>query len=294
MLRSRSRLGILALVLLCLAGSAFLLTTTPSFRRVIAIYQGHGPGAVLRAVVQHVAPAPAPPATTFHGDPFGPVLHRLATQPSFNIVQLGAYVGDSPNDPLFAFLKEQMSSAKNKHGSKAVLVEPIKEYFERLKQNYAGSLGIQFANVAIAESEGMRDFYTLNADPVKYGYPAWLSQLSSLKSERMGKLWDQYERTPEFKRFYLEHRTVEKVKCITIGQLLRQYRMENLDLLLLDVEGYEFEILKTLDFSRIRPRFIDYERVLLQENEAACREMLEKHGYILIDWGQDTLAIRVD
>lgn len=289
---NRSWLRVFVLVLLCLAGLTFLLANTQAFRKVSRKYQSEGLRGVLRAMVERVAPSP--PCPPLIGDPLGSALHWLAGRPSFNVVQLGAYVGDSPNDPLFAFLKEQMSPAKNKRGSRAVLVEPIKEYFDRLKQNYAGSLGIQFANVAIAESEGMRDFYSLKVDPTKYGFPEWLSQLSSLKSERMNNLWDRYEKNPEYKKFYLEHRTVEKVKCITIGQLLQQYQIENLDLLLLDVEGYELEILKTLDFKTTRPRFIDYERVLLQENEASCRGMLEKQGYILSDWGQDTLCVRMD
>jgi hypothetical protein len=59
----------------------------------------------------------------------------------------------------------------------------------------------------------------------------------------------------------------------------------------IDAEGYDFKILKTLDFNKLKPKFINYERVLLQEDEQACREMLEAQGYRLFDWGQDTLCI---
>lgn len=281
-------------VLFCVAALA-LLNASASFRKVSNKYHNAGLRGVVWAAVERVFPVPAqqqPP----NWNPLSSVLDWLASQPTFSIVQLGAYVGDSPNDPLYVFLKKQMNPARPDHrgGARAVLVEPIKQYYDRLRQNYAGYPDIEFANVAIAESEGTREMYTLNVDPTKYGYPEWLSQLSSLKSERMGKLWDQYEHNPDYKAFYLKHRTVELVKCITIGQLLQQYQIEKPDLLLLDVEGYEYEILKTLDFKATKPRFIDYERVLLQENEPRCREMLQKQGYILIDWGQDTLGIRTD
>jgi FkbM family methyltransferase len=217
----------------------------------------------------------------------------LAQQPSFSIVQLGAYVGDTPNDPLCAFLKNEMTpeKASRRHGTKVVLVEPIKQYFDRLRENYASLSGVEFANVAVAESNGVRDFYTLTVDPTKYGYPEWLSQLSSLKSERMGKLWDNFEKNREMKKFYLEHRSVEKVKCVTIGTLLEEHHIENLDLLQLDVEGYEFEILKTLDFKKTKPRFINYENALLQEHDAPCRKMLKRQGYVLFDKGKDTFCV---
>jgi FkbM family methyltransferase len=228
-----------------------------------------------------------------HPEPLKAALEVLAQQPSFSIVQLGAYVGDSPNDPLCAFLRQQLHPARtggSAHAAQVVLVEPIREYFDQLRANYAGFSGVQFANVAIAESDGVRDFYTLKVDPTKYGYPEWLAQLSSLKRERMGKLWDEYEKNPEYKKFYLEHRAVEKVKCITLSHLLRQYQIEKLDLLQLDVEGYEYEILKTLDFKTVKPRFINYERVLLQEDEPRLRELLTQQGYTLTDWGQDTFC----
>ena len=107
----------------------------------------------------------------------------------------------------------------------------------------------------------------------------------------MEELWDRFENFEQLQQFYLEHRVVEKVKYLTLDQLLAKHQIRQLDLLQIDAEGYDFEILKTLDFNKVKPRFINYERVLLQDQEPACREMLEKHGYRLIDWGLDTLCI---
>lgn len=44
----------------------------------------------------------------------------------------------------------------------------------------------------------------------------------------------------------------------------------------------------------MRPAFINYERVLLQDDDARCRQMLSAAGYRLTDWGQDTLCSRLD
>lgn len=226
--------------------------------------------------------------STYDLPPFPTVLAHLAEQPSMSIVQIGAYIGNSKHDPLFDFLQKVAST---KH--KIVLVEPIREYFDLLCRNYRNISGIEFENVAIAETEGERDMYRLDGsiDPIKHGHGTWLTQLSSLREERMGRLYDKCEVDPGHKAFFLEHRVIEKVACITLHQLLAKHQIQQLDLLQIDAEGYDYEILKTLDFDLLKPSFINYERVLLQKDEPACREMLEAQGYLLIDWRQDTLCI---
>ena len=222
--------------------------------------------------------------------PFQAVLAYLADLPSFSIVQIGAYIGNSKHDPLFKFLQ---SVVNDKPESKVVLVEPIREYFDLLCKNYRNVPSIAFENVAIAETAGERDMYRLasGVDPVKDGHGRWLTELSSLREERMGRLWDKCEVAPGHKAYYLEHRVTEKVTCMTLHQLFEKHQIQRPDLLQIDAEGYDYEILKTLDFSKVKPRFINYERVLLQVDEQACRDMLEAQGYTLFDWGQDTLCI---
>jgi hypothetical protein len=46
------------------------------------------------------------------------------------------------------------------------------------------------------------------------------------------------------------------VPCATLSSLLDRHGMHSVDLLSLDVEGYEVNVLKGLDFTRHRPRFI--------------------------------------
>ncbi len=178
-------------------------------------------------------------------------------------------------------------------------MEPVREYFEQLREAYASLKTVKLENVAIAEEEGERDFYRLGVDPAAHGQPAWLSQLGSLDPTRMTTQWDRYEQEAldrhgaraDHKAFWHEHRVVDRVACITLHQLVERNGIERLDLLQIDAEGYDYEILRTIDFSRLRPRFINYERVLLGEAEPACRAMLMKQGYVLFDWDVDTLAV---
>ena len=230
-------------------------------------------------------------------------LSWLSGQPSVAIVQIGAFVGPTDNDPLCAFLRDAFGTrplAGDGASSLAVLVEPVAEYFERLREAYAGLDGVRFENVAIAESAGTRDFFRLAADPEAHGHPSWLAQLGSLRADRMTHLWNGYERghlaaeSDTLTRFYRDHQVTERVACITFDMLLSRHGLGEIDLLQIDTEGYDYAILRTVDFTRQRPSFINYERVLLQDDEGPCRRLLEDAGYTLTDWGQDTLCTRRD
>jgi FkbM family methyltransferase len=205
-------------------------------------------------------------------------------------VQIGAYVGDTSNDPLYDFLR---ATLPGRPASVAVLVEPARDYFEALRAAYGDLPMVRLENVAIAEEEGERDFYRLapGVDPTEHGQHEALAQLGSLRPDRMTDLWDRHERHPEAKEFWHQHRTVEKVRCSTFHQLVERHGLGDVDLLQLDTEGYDYEILRTIEFSRMRPRFIRYEHVHLHESGEACRAMLMEAGYALFDWGEDTLAV---
>jgi FkbM family methyltransferase len=212
----------------------------------------------------------------------------------FTIIQIGAYVGTSHNDPLAAFLKNELSVDR---GATAILVEPVAEYFAELRSNYKGLHGLKLENLAIAAEAGRRTFYRISVDPTQYGFPEYLAQLSSLREDRMTTLWDNYEGRwidPKHREFYMLHRIAEQVECISFSDLVKRHDIEQIDFLQIDTEGYDYEILKSIDFEKRRPRFINYERTLLQSDEAACRSMMQRFGYTLEDWDIDTLCTRID
>ena len=75
--------------------------------------------------------------------------------------------------------------------------------------------------------------------------------------------------------------------------MITKYQLGEINLLQVDTEEYDYEILRAIDFSKILPSHINYERIQLKKDEAACRRLLTKNGYFLHDHGQDTLARRV-
>lgn len=214
---------------------------------------------------------------------------EVIRRPGFVIVQLGAYIGDTNNDPIF----KAVSGPKAKSGGSTVLlVEPVREYFEKLVGNYRHLPGVIFENVAVADRSGPASIFRLAVNPEDHGYPEWLSQLSSLKESRMREMWEQYEAKPEYQEFYLKHRIEEPVTCVTFEELMSRHGLERVDLLQIDVEGFEYEILKTIDFTKFPIRFLNYERVLLGENQSKTLELMRASGFETIDHGQDTFCHR--
>ena len=117
-----------------------------------------------------------------------------------------------------------------------------------------------------------------------------MGQLSSLREDRMTALWESYEADKKMQEFYLAHRAQITVQCVTLQDLLVKHNITDLDLLQIDAEGYDYEILKSIDFQRIKPRFINFEHALLSTTQRLeCRQMLERIGYIVHEWaGADT------
>ncbi len=217
------------------------------------------------------------------------VLAELEAKESAVIVQIGAYVGDTPNDPLVKCLRTNLTRFP---GSRALLVEPVREYFEQLKRNYADLPGAAFENVAIGYVDGEITFFRIGVDPAEHGQPEWLTQCGSTRPDRMDDLWDNCasEGDPEIKAFWHAHSVAETVPCLRLETLLERHGIAHVDLLQIDTEGSDYDILRTLDFSRIRPAYINYENELLNDEEPACRAMLIAAGYELHDWETDTLA----
>jgi hypothetical protein len=118
------------------------------------------------------------------------------------LLQIGAYDGVS-NDPVKNLIQ--------RYPIQAILVEPQKRFFEILVDNYSGRSGIYLENVAVAEKDELRDFYSLKGDDL----PDWCLQIASFSKENLLK-------HSQFVALDLEKRlSSEKVKCKTISTLLK-------------------------------------------------------------------------
>ena len=86
----------------------------------------------------------------------------------------------------------------------------------------------------------------------------------------------------------------EQVACVSLGSLLKKYHVQKLDLLLIDTEGYDYQILKQLDLDVVRPELVLYEHQYINQIEKdECEKRFKKHGYALSSHLGNTLAYTV-
>ena len=141
------------------------------------------------------------------------------------LIQIGANDGLS-FDELNFFIK--------KYKTKSLLVEPIKENFNLLKENYKKLDFIKFENSAISVNDEISYLYKVNSQHVqKYG-----THIPAIPSFDKKHLINHGVKK--------EHIVSEKVNSITILDLINKHKFNNLDLLFIDCEGYDGKIV--IDF----------------------------------------------
>lgn len=194
---------------------------------------------------------------------------------NFFFVQIGSNDGIN-GDPIHKFI--------TKYKWKGILVEPVPEIFQKLKTTYKDYEGLVFENIAIATEEGYKDFYRVkeNDEP---NNPGWYTLLGSFNKDIVVKHRD---RVPNLDKYLIK----EKVKCMTFQDLLKKNNTKKINLLHIDTEGYDFEIIKTINFNEIKPRMILYENEHLSNiDKTTCINLLKKEGYkIIVNNGGDTFA----
>ncbi len=193
----------------------------------------------------------------------------------FTFVQIGAFDGIR-NDIIRKFIL--------KYKWKGVLVEPVKHLFDTLVNNYKGQDNLYFENSAIAEKNEIKDFYRIkqNSDNLAPYY----EELGTLNPEILLK---NKGVIPDIENYIIS----EKVRCIRFSDLLEKYNIKKVDLLQIDTEGYDYRIIKTIDFVSIEPKVIIYEHKHLTEGERiGCANLLKAKGYAVCRLGVDTLAYK--
>jgi FkbM family methyltransferase len=199
-----------------------------------------------------------------------------AKNPSAFFVQIGACDGRD-GDLLRVHIRN--------HGWRGIAVEPVPENYARLVETYKDYPTVTPRNVAIGSINGTAPFYSV-AQPEGVELPEWTRQIGSFDRDHITKHAALHPG--------LEDLIVQiEVDTQTFDALLEQTGESGIDFLQTDVEGYDYEILKQIDFDRWKPRMVLYEDFHISaEDRAAASAMMEKAGYDLLQGGMNVLAIR--
>ena len=184
-----------------------------------------------------------------------PLMKPLENDKTF-FVKIGANDGVT-GDPIYFFI--------NRYRWQGVCVEPVKTFFMELQQNYKQFNQIILENVAIVNNSAIKEklFYYLNikqADYQENNIPIWAKGLGSFDIEHILK---HKKLIPDIENYIVS----EKLSCMTIEQLLKKHKVSKIDFLHIDTEGYDYEIIKSIDYNQIKPSIILYEHIHLSIND---------------------------
>ncbi len=193
---------------------------------------------------------------------------------SFSFIQIGANDGIS-----FDFLYDFVIKRK----SKGVVIEPVKEYFKELVINYKDFPKILKVNKAVHPFEKKIDLYKIN-NQMANKYPEWAKGIASLNKNHHKKI-----------NIKTDDIIIEPVEADTLMEIIHQnYNYNYLDYFQVDTEGFDYEIIKMLDFSILKPRIIKFESVHLNSDKLnELNNLLRKKKYYLFTENGDTVALNL-
>jgi FkbM family methyltransferase len=209
------------------------------------------------------------------------IVQYLAKSSDVYFVEIGAMDGIQ-HDPLYDPIQ--------KYGWRGLLIEPLPDLFAELQDTYRGKEGIHMENVAVADEPGTKTLFRVDPKAVRTGkVPDWAKGISSFYQDR-NAIGGQGISRAEFDCIR-PHVLEENVPCDTLANILRRHGVIKIDVLQIDVEGYDYHILKQLDFEQFRPKVIRIEWCNLPASEKQLAlQLLRKWKYRTVEVGLDLLA----
>jgi len=199
--------------------------------------------------------------------------HRLTTDDRFFFIQVGANDGRR-DDPIHDLVKAR--------GLAGLLVEPLPAYHAALREHYADCPALRFEQAAIAPVSGEAPMYHFDETA---DVPDWAHGLASLDRGRL---------EAESAKHGWSGTIVETViPTITFRDLLEKHGVDGVSLLLIDTEGFDYEVLSMALEAGLRPDIVQYEFLHLRpDDRIAAKRRLIAAGYGVVDLEIDTLALR--
>jgi len=199
--------------------------------------------------------------------------------PEAFFVEIGSNDGDQ-HDHLRPFI---LSSAW-----RGIMVEPVPYVFERLRRAYGANHRLALENAAIGDRDGVLPFFHVRDASAgeRAELPDWYDGIGSFSRE---SLLAHADDIPDI----AERIVRAEVTTLTFESLCGRHGVENVDLLVIDTEGYDWQILRSLDLEpRRRPRLIVYEHYHLSEADRdAAAAHLRANAYETMEEGFDTFCL---
>ena len=161
---------------------------------------------------------------------------------NFGLVVIGAHSGI------------WLTSLLEKYKEQSILlVEPVPHNIQELKENISKYKDIKIETSAVSSKNEVQKFYFVKPESVKKLGKHWASGIGSFDK--------QHILNHKNKRFKVENSDIEEIKIqyLTFTDLVNKYSIDVIEMLQIDVEGAEYQILNSIDFTKISIQKIIFE-----------------------------------
>ena len=160
----------------------------------------------------------------------------------FGLVVLGAHSGKHLKDLLNEYVN-----------SKILLVEPVPYNYEALEKNYGKKENFYICKYAILNEKKTDNFYYVKKDSIHKLGKHWASGIGSFNKKHL--------LNHKRKRFLITSEDIQKIEIdfITFEDLVKKFEIRSIDKLQIDVEGAEFKIMNSINYTDIKINQILFE-----------------------------------
>jgi len=185
----------------------------------------------------------------------------------FDLIVIGAHTG--------FWLREEINKAKGKK----ILVEPVPYNLLELKENTKNIQNIFIEESAISNRDEKKLFYSIKRSSMDKLKKHWASGIGSFDKKHI--------LNHKSKRFDVSEVDIDEIliNCLSFSSLVKKYEVTSIDKLIMDVEGYEYDLLKSIDYNSIEIKKILFEKKHFDGTFKEGKKLeevinlLEKQGY---------------
>jgi len=161
---------------------------------------------------------------------------------NFGLVVVGAHHGFWLNDEVLKVTKD------------VLLVEPVDYNYLQLQKRFSSFKNIFFDKSFVSAKDGDKiSFYYVKEDSISKLGKHWASGLGSFSKDLI--------LSHRSKRFKITEQDLElkMMLSVSFNSLCKKYKISSIDKIILDIEGSEKEVLKTINYEEFKIQEIQFE-----------------------------------
>ena len=197
---------------------------------------------------------------------------------NYGLVSIGSHTG--------AWLIKDLEYFK---AEKNILIEPVPYNIEELKNNTKNYKNIIIEMSAISDKDETIPFYHIKRESIDKLKKHWASGIGSFNKNHL--------LSHRSKRFLINNEDIKEINinCLSFKSFVKKYSINSIQKLMIDVEGAEFRILNSINFTTIKIKEIFFEKKhfdgYLKQGKKfqIIKDKLEANSYTLKDIDEENI-----